>query len=291
MRYRSISTMSDLTQDYMSFLELIGASEYRKLLTDIGRGLNNKGYVTAFDNHRFFLELQLLNLDLEYIKSEQRLTTSLSQQLHEAVDFVCGVSQTITNLSYQARKTLRGQIIGGLKTNGLRPLQHEFRVAAQLSNQGYEVSFPDLEGLETFDLSADLKGQEFEIEAKSVSIFLGRPIDPDRAERFFGEVRKGFAGWSDGTEIPVIDVLLKSGLPATRQELVAIVEACISSARAMRDQYVNANCQVTYVGAVPDAPHERLAAAAREDWIKNGVIAFVPTTPPKVIIRLHSAKK
>jgi hypothetical protein len=161
----------------VSFLELISASEYRKLLTDIGRSLNNKGYVTAFDNHRFFLELQLLNLDLEYIKSEQRLTTSLSQRLHEAVDFVCGVGQTITKLSYQARNTLRGKIIGGLKTNGLRPLLHEFRVAAQLSNQGYEVSFPDLEGLATFDLSADLSGQEFEIEAKSVSILLGRPIN------------------------------------------------------------------------------------------------------------------
>ena len=104
MRYRSISTMSDLTQDYMSFLELIGASEYRKLLTDIGRGLNNKGYVTAFDNHRFFLELQLLNLDLEYIKSEQRLTTSLSQQLHEAVDFVCGVSSDYNKFVLPSKK-------------------------------------------------------------------------------------------------------------------------------------------------------------------------------------------
>jgi hypothetical protein len=198
------------------------------------------------------------------MRSGEQLT-SIPQSLHEAVGFIYGIGQTIPHLTSNARNKLRGQIVGGLKTNGLRPLQHEFRVATRLSNVGYEITFSDLEDLATFDLLAELRGQEFE---KSVPVFSGRPILPARAERFFNEVRRGFEGWADITKIPLIDVLLKFGLPSTREELLTLLEACILSARAMGDQIVSANCLVRYVGAVPGAPYQQLAVAAKEDWIK-----------------------
>jgi len=204
--------------------------------------------------------------------------------LHEAVDFILGVGQTILYL-------LRGQIIGGLKTNGLRALQHEFRAAARLSNLGYDITFFDLEGYGNFDLLAVRDGLEYELEAKSVPIFSGRSISPEKAERFFDEARKGFGGWTDATRIPVLDVILNSGLPTNRQQILSILERCNYCARTQSDQSVDANSYVRFVGTIPDAPHEQLAVAARQDWIKNGVIAFVPTRSPKVIIRLRSEKK
>jgi hypothetical protein len=114
MRYRSTNTMRELTQDYVSFLDLIGADEYRRLLDDVGKGPRNKGYVTPFHDIKFLLELQLPNFDLEYMRSGEQLT-SIPQSLHEAVGFIYGIGQTIPHLTSNARNKLRGQIVGGLK--------------------------------------------------------------------------------------------------------------------------------------------------------------------------------
>ena len=57
-----------------------------------------------------------------------------------------GLGEAIPHLSPAASKKLRGQIIGGLKTNGLRPLQHEMRIAVAVSNLDCNVRFADLEG-------------------------------------------------------------------------------------------------------------------------------------------------
>jgi hypothetical protein len=89
-------------------------------------------------------------------------------------------------------------------------------VATTLSNQGFDISFADLEGIANFDLLARRSGAEFEVEVKSIPIFSGRPIDPYKAERFFYEVQKGFGGWSDSENIPVLEILFQSGVPTSR---------------------------------------------------------------------------
>jgi hypothetical protein len=144
MRYRSKNTPDDFSRDVAAFIDLIGEDEYRRLLVDLGKGLRLKGYVTETDDLRFSLELQLLNLELLRGKFRGQLPGA-PQQIHEAADFVTGVGQTIPHLSAPARTKLRGQIIGGLKTDGLRALQHEMRVAGMISKIGCNVIFADLE--------------------------------------------------------------------------------------------------------------------------------------------------
>ena len=289
MQYRSVNTMDDLARDYAAFLDLIEAKKYRKLLESIGRGLNNKGYVTPLDDILFQIELKLYNIDLSYTQGGGKFT-SIPRQLHEAVDFILGVGQTIPCLSASAKNKLRGKLVGGLKTKGLRPLQHEFRIATKLSNLEYEVNFADLESIANFDLLA-VKGKcEFEIEAKSASIFSGRSILPDKAERVFDELRRRFRGPTETTQIPILDVDLAAGLPIKKEEIIAILEACNSSAKVQADQTVSADIQVKFVGTIPDAPYEALAAVALIDWKKSGVLTYVARLPPKVIVRFRSRK-
>jgi hypothetical protein len=135
MRYRSKNTSDDFSRDVAAFINLIGEGEYRRLLVKLGKGLNLKGYVTETDDLRFSLELQLLSLELVREKVAGQFPGA-PEHIHEAADFVTGLGQTIPHLSAHARAKLRGQIIGGLKTNGLRPLQHEMRLACMICKFG-----------------------------------------------------------------------------------------------------------------------------------------------------------
>jgi hypothetical protein len=244
MRYRASTPADDFSRDVATFVRFMGEDEYRRLLVSIGKGLNLKGYVTKLDDLRFSLELQLLNLEL----SRQRVSgmfRGIPEDIHEAVDFVVGLGQTIPNLSSAAQRKFRGQIIGGLKTNGLRPVQHELRVAAAVSNLGFDVYFADLEGTGGYDLLAEKDESRFEIEAKTVPIFSGRPILPPDAEKFFEVVRRRFDGWSDKDRIPILNIVFKSKLSVSRSDLFALVDACNNATRAKADQTVGSDIKVT----------------------------------------------
>jgi hypothetical protein len=278
MRYRALTQADDFSRDVATFVNFIGESEYCRLLSNIGKGLNEKGYVTALDDLRFSLELQLVNLEI-LRRRESGKFAGIPEDIHEAVDFVIGLGQTIPYLTSLAQKKLRGQIIGGLKTNGLRSVQHELRVAAAVSNLGFNVTFFDLEGNGRCDLIAEKDAIVFEIEGKSVPIFSGRPILPQEAEKFFDEVRRGFKGWTDEDQIPILDVALKSGLDNNREGLLALVDAC--NAVAKMDQTIGDKVAIHFVGTFADAPFERLEIAARLDELRSGVNVYVPREHPK----------
>jgi hypothetical protein len=220
MRYRSKNTADDFSRDVATFLNLIGGGEYRRLLLNLGKGLNLKGYVTETDDLRFSLELQLLNLELiRGIVAGQ--FPGAPEPIHEAVDFVTGLGQTIPHLSVQAQAKLRGQIIGSLKTNGLRPLQHEMRIAELVSKLGCDVIFADLESDGGHDFLAEKDGVTYEIEGKSLPIFSGQPILPQDADKLFLVLRQKFDGWKDAAQIPIFDIRVKNRLSTSHADLLS----------------------------------------------------------------------
>jgi hypothetical protein len=236
MRYRSFTSAKDFSRDVAVFVNLVGEEEYWHLLRTLGKSLNVKGYVTETDDLRFSLELQLLNLEL-LRRKESGNFVGVPEYIHEATDFIIGLGQTIPFLSSAAKKKVRGQIIGGLKTNGLRSLQHEMRVAGKLSKSGYEVTLEDLEGNGGCDFLAEKNGVTYEVEAKSLPIFSGWPIKPQDADKFFLEIRRKFDGWKDKSQIPILNVTVKSGLPTNRTELLKLVAACNTA--SIRDNVRN----------------------------------------------------
>jgi hypothetical protein len=285
-----MSTPVELSKDLAEFVELVGEDVLLRSLSKLGSGLRNKGYVTPFDDVRFSLELQLLNLLLCRDRTSRQIA-SIPRNLHEIVDFIVGIGQSIPYLSPKARVTLRGQIIGGLKTNGLRPLQHEFRVAGKLSNLGCDVRFIDLEDIGAHDLIATKHGIEFEVEAKSTAVYSGRPLLLPDAEKLFDMVRRRFDGQTNCANIPVLNLKLKGRIPIKHDELRRLVAACNEVARTKSDQGIDLDTSIQFVGEIPDASFEQLSVAANIDWTTNGVLAYVPVGPPKVIIRLCSGRE
>jgi hypothetical protein len=287
MRYRSLTSPAAFWDDVATFTDFVGPGEYMKSLRALHDGLNKKGYVTQTDDLRFSLELQLFNIELLRRQLGGRFPAT-PEALHEAADFIIGLGQTIPILSPPARKKLRGQIISGLKTNGLRPLQHEMRVAEMLSKLGFDIVFGDLEGVTACDILAEKEGLSCEVEAKSLPIFSGYPILPQDADKFFLEIRRHFRPTIDRNSIPVLNITLRGRLSPERGALLEMVAAC-NQAVEQKASSATATATIAFGGTIPDdAPAAELAAAARQDAMQNGIAVYVTKHQPKVMIRMRS---
>ena len=290
MRYRSRSDGAQFSSDAAAFVNLLGQRKYLQLLQELGAGLNHKGYVTEIDDLRFSLELQLLNLELLRIQNKGVLS-GVPGNLHEAADFVLGVGQTIPHLSERARRELRGKLISGLKTNGLRPLQHEFRIAGEVSRLGYDVTFKDLEGGKGgFDFLAEGNGKAFEVEGKCVPAFLGQAIQPQEAEKLFSALAQKFSGWTDDNSIPILSITLRKRLNVSQSAISSLVEACNSAARTRTTTVVEDYTSVKFLGAVPETSSDRLSEIAQFDRASTWANVFLSLTKPRVAVRLLSSR-
>lgn len=113
MRYREINSLDDFSHDARVVVDFIGERQYRQSLGKIGNDLNSKGFVTAFDDALFALELDLLNIELLRVQCSGRFTT-LPARCHAGVDFLLGLGQTIPALSEKGKAILLGRIRSGL---------------------------------------------------------------------------------------------------------------------------------------------------------------------------------
>ena len=215
----------------------------------------------------------------------------MPRDLHEAADFVLGVGQAIPYLSDRARHDLRGKILGGLKTNGLRPLQHEFRIAGALSRYGYDVAFADLEGGQGgFDFLAQRDGMDFEVEGKCVRI-LRTSNSSDDAEKFFLALRRSFNGWSDGSSTPILDIRLTKRLDVDHSAIAGLIEACNRSARERTTVARGDYATVKFLGAAPEEANDFLIRTVHLDRLSTRANVLISPTKPKMVVRLTSEQR
>ena len=59
MRYRALTQADDFSRDVATFVNFIGESEYCRLLSNIGKGLNVKGYVTSWSRSALRLVVEM----------------------------------------------------------------------------------------------------------------------------------------------------------------------------------------------------------------------------------------
>jgi hypothetical protein len=291
MRYRSRNDGAQFSSDAAAFVNLLGQQEYLQLLQKLGADLNHKGYVTEIDDLRFSLELQLLNLELLRLRNEGVLS-GVPGHLHEAADFVLGVGQTLPHLSERARLELRSKLISGLKTNGLRPLQHEFRIAGAVSRVGYDVSFADLEsgGKGGFDFLAVRDGNAFEVEGKCTPAFAGQAIQPQEAEKLFLALAQKFSGWTDDNSIPILGITLHKPLSVEQSSISNLIEACNRAARTRTTTVLEDYASVEFLGAAPVSSSDRLSEIVQIDRASTWANVFLSTTPPRLAVRLLSSR-
>jgi tetratricopeptide (TPR) repeat protein len=290
MRYRSLNTPEDFSKDLAAYTDLVGEA-YLPALERLGEGLNRKGYVTEIDDLLYSLELDLFNLERNRRAFNGRFPL-VPASVHEGVDFVIGVGQTIHHLSDKAKKDLQSDIIGRIKSkHGLRPLQHEFRIAGALSKSDYDVTFADREGGQGgFDFLAEKTGEAFEVEGKCVPAFLGQAVLPEDSEIFFLALTKRFRGWSDETSIPVLTVMLTKTLDTNQAMISKLVEACDKAALTRGSETIESYATVTFVHAAPKTNRDRLFEVMQIDSVASWARVFLSQGDPQVAVRLMSER-
>jgi len=255
-------------------------------LESIHRSLNAKGFVTTFDDANFALELDLLNLEIIRAQGSGKFT-HLPKQCHAGVDFLIGLGQTISVLSENAKVRLLGRLRKGLD-EGLWPLQHELRVAASLSNYGWDIRFHDLEEGEGYDFLASRDGKEFEVEAKAISIFTGLPIKPENLDKLLVEIKQRFV-WKDRKSIPVFGVRLSSNLSSNRDELARLVSD-LNRVAQTRTNLSDSDVEIRFFGTIPLLTPVQLSLGTKmhADLTKRVVLATY--SPPRIVLELDSSK-
>jgi tetratricopeptide (TPR) repeat protein len=290
MRYRSFNTAAQFSGDLAAYADLVGG-DYLPALKRLGDGLNHKGYVTETDDLRFSLELQLLNLEVNR-RLNKGIFSGMPTRVYEAIDFVIGIGQALPHLSEKARGDLRSEIVTRIKNKqGLRPLQHEFRIAGALSQFGYDVTFADLEGGQGgFDFLAQGNDHAFEVEGKCVPAFLGQAILPEAAEIFFLALAKDFHGWSDETSIPILTINLFNRLDTNQAMISKLVAACNRAARTRAEEVVEGYATVKFIGAVPESSADELFETMQIDSVATWANVFLSEGQPRVAVRLESER-
>lgn len=289
MKYRKLSNPNDFARDVSAVVRLLGERDYLSRLQLIGKSLNMKGYVTPNDDLRFSLERDLLSLELTRRQRRGRFD-SYPLHLHEASDFIIGLGQTIQTLSERAKRKVKSQIWSGLKTNGLRPLQHEMRVASILDKFGCEFAFADLEQDKRFDFLAEKDGLEFEVEAKCLNVFTGHPLAPQDADKFFHEIRRRFLGAADKKVIPALDVMVSHRLPTNLNDLWKLVDACSAVVNSRETVDVMGIGSIKFVGMLPDFNRDAIATAFELDSRISDHL-YLSRSTPKAAIRLRSQQR
>lgn len=107
-------------------------------------------------------------------------------RIYPAVSFAAQVLSIMENSSVSQAEKLRRRVHGALKnTDDLRALQFELVAATHFIRRGYRVSWPEMNGLGTFDLLVEDAGPAgLEIECKSISEDKGRKIHRREAIEF-----------------------------------------------------------------------------------------------------------
>jgi hypothetical protein len=286
MRYRDINSLDDFSRDVAVVVEFIGQKEYRQALEKIGTDLNSKGFVTLYDDAFFALELDLLNIERLRTECSGRFTL-LPARCHAGVDFLLGLGQTIPALSDKGKARVIGRINKGLD-EGLWPLQHELRIAANLSKRGWDIRFHDFEEDGGFDFVATKDGMTYEVEAKAISAFTGWPIKPESLNKLLVEVKQQFV-WNDSGVIPLIGATLSSSLGSDRTELQRLVSAFSTVART-KTGLVLPDAQIRFIGVVPDMTPDKLMQASYAHSRMRKTIVLVNPNHPKLILELDSSK-
>jgi hypothetical protein len=125
-------------------------------------------------------------------------------------------------------------ILDGLGTDrDLNSVAHELRVALHLSNKGWDLEFPDIEGSGAADILARKDSLVLEIQAKHFDIDTGEKVHRDDARLVLNEAIKTAQPIESGRAIIVVSIEVYNRVPRTREFLSSLcfqVNNCIRAA-------------------------------------------------------------
>jgi hypothetical protein len=184
--------LAELPALFRRLFEIVPKDQWRRRANELLAREQTNPFLTAYFDDQFPIERALMRA-LSYHKEKGKypeIDTVLNTEFYELYSFVGTLVRVHQRLSPAARHRLRGCLRDGLTAaKGLTSLALEMGVAVHLWNGGYDVEFTDLENRAQFDFLARKDGVELEVDCKTTSGDVGRPIHRLRALDLFHQIQ------------------------------------------------------------------------------------------------------
>ena len=167
------------------FTEITGWKPWRKRFEWLQAGLGQSVAMPYFWRERFELELTFATSHKRYRLTGKYSTKNITIEQQRLLSFLAVVVRSYERLGQLGKNSLRGMLLDSLKNDdGLAPLAYEMKIVAHLLNQGFDVTYHDLETGGNFDYLAVKDDLKIEIECKFVTGDIGRQIHKRRLYQF-----------------------------------------------------------------------------------------------------------
>lgn len=169
---------SDQAPEFLGrFLAILGPEIWVKRYRALEEQTKSNVLLVPFFEERHSLVLTLGRL----VEAAKRLGVvpidTSDPQVYALMSFVAPVVMLHKQLNATAKARIAGMLRDGLNTDrGLLPFKSEIDTATHLTQKGFDLEFPDLEGKAGFDFLARREDMEVEVECKTVSGDVGRKI-------------------------------------------------------------------------------------------------------------------
>jgi len=270
MRFKLPDEVSALAAYVPHFLSLAGEKRWKKRAVQLSLDAHRspvEGKIVE-DYHWVEMELSLLAVLLECGQSAPKCADG---QLLAALRFAGMAVEVSRRLSTAGRSTLDGRLRDGLKA-GFASLYRELEMALLLLDEGFDVDFPDLEGIGRADLSFCKGPIEGEVECKSQSVDAGRKIHRRDFYRFISKIEHTLIRRAENGARDVLVVTIEDRFPRDvrfQASLLSQVEKVLSSAI---EPPVSNNCYsvelqpIDVLGLREGAALEELMSACRQEF-------------------------
>lgn len=185
MRFDVPSDIVSLAAYLPSFLAIVGEVRWFKRAQQLDTEQRSSPFLWKIVRDYHWLEMAI-SYQSDVLSNEDHIPQDIADPLDfAALRFVAGVVEVHARLSERGQSQLEGRLRDGLKAeSGLASLYLEIDLALRILSEGYDVDFPDMEGVAQHDLKFSQAGFVGEIECKSLSADAGRRIHRKDFYRF-----------------------------------------------------------------------------------------------------------
>lgn len=181
--------IEQIPEIYTRFSQMIGDQHWKHRVMTLKQEIRGNHFLENFlkdENSIAFTLDRLRELNAKYGAIPIQIIHNARNTIFPAISFAAQVLSIIENSNATQSRRLKRRVHGAIKNpDDLRALQLELSTATHFLRRGYRVSWPEMNGADTFDLLIEDAGESgLEIECKSISQDKGRKIHRREALEF-----------------------------------------------------------------------------------------------------------
>jgi len=215
-------TTNEIPSIYESFCSLIGENHWVKRTKEVKQQIKGHKYLEDYLKNENNISFSLSEIG-KLIKNNKYINNSSFNNNHySAVGFAAQILSIMPSLSKENKSKIIRRIHGGFRNPvDIRAFQLELLAATHFVHNGYEITWPEMEGSGNFDLFVnDIGAQGLQVECKTISGDKGKRIHKKESLDFYHELNRIFKKIGNNLNTGlIVKVTLPKRLPKAFKEI------------------------------------------------------------------------